>query len=126
MLEDDDLTWLKERGIAYELTIDGNMMNLVLTDYDLPAGFDASRVDLLLRLATDFPDVKPDMFWVAPQIRLASGASAPASDYMEPYLGRTWQRFSRHLADNQWRPGVDDLRTWLAMIDLMLRRDVGR
>ena len=126
MLEDNDLRWLKERGVAYELTIEGNILNLVLTDYELPAGFDTARVDLLLRLAVDFPDVKPDMFWVSPRIRLANGSMAPASTSMESHLGRTWQRFSRHLAADQWRPGVDDLRTWLAMIDQMLRRDAGR
>lgn len=126
MLQDPDLAFLKERGITYELAVDRRTLNVVLADYELPSGFDTSRVDLLLRLSTDFPDVKPDMFWVSPPIRLASGALAPASSTMESHLGRTWQRFSRHLRPDQWRPGVDDLRTWLAMIDQMLRRDAGR
>jgi Prokaryotic E2 family E len=126
VLDEDDHAMLRERGYVCEVTVDeGGWTNLVIKDYTLPAGFDHEKVDLLLRLNPAFPDVKPDMYYVEPTIRLAATQGfAPASELHEPYLDRTWQRFSRHLADGQWRPGIDNLGTWLTMIRQQFEKDV--
>jgi len=55
-----------------------------------------------------------DMFWVSPTIRLRTGTYPPASETFETFLGRTWQRFSRHLPS--WRPGIDSLRSFLPLV----------
>lgn len=99
---------------------------IVIEGYGLPEGFSAPNVDLLVQLHPQFPDVPPDMFWVHPRVTLTlTGAGPNATQVDEPILGRTWQRFSRHLQSGQWRPG-DDLRTWLAAIRRLLAADVAQ
>jgi hypothetical protein len=41
---------------------------------------------------------------------------------METYLGRTWQRFSRHLEAGAWRAGTDSLKSFLSLIISELER----
>lgn len=97
---------------------------VVIEGYRLPAGFSTAIVDLLVQLHPQFPDAAPDMFWLHPRVTLTrTGAGPVATQADEQILGRTWQRFSRHLQPGQWRPG-DDLRTWLAAIRALLARDV--
>src|ERR1051325_5995125 len=51
------------------------------------------------------PDVPPDMWWFDPAVRLADSRSVQATECIEQYLGRSWQRWSRHLNQGQWRSG---------------------
>ena len=36
-------------------------------------------------------------------------------------FGQTWQFWSRHLNKEDWRPGIDNLRTFLAYIRAELK-----
>ena len=88
---------------------------LVIADYELPANFQPNRVELLVKLPPGFPDAAPDMFWVYPPVRTASGGQ-PRSTTMERLLGKDWQRFSWHLSGGAWKPGVSTLRDFLRCI----------
>jgi Prokaryotic E2 family E len=88
----------------------------------LPAGYAQPRSDLLLRLSPGYPDVPPDMWWFDPPLKLSDGRAIPATECTEQYFGRTWQRWSRHFSEGQWRSGIDNLETFLALI----RRDIER
>jgi hypothetical protein len=111
-----DLAYLLERASDYQISSEANMVCLVLREYALPLGYDRPRSDLLLRLSPGYPDVPPDMWWFSPPIRLATGQTVKATDCMEQHLGRPWQRWSRHFNPGQWRPGVDCLETFLALV----------
>jgi hypothetical protein len=115
-----DSAYLAEREIPHEVTTEQGMLALVLPAFDLPEGLDRTTSDLLLRLAGGYPDIGPDMWWFDPAVRLASGHAIPATDVIETYLGRKWQRWSRHLQPGQWQPGRDGLESYLALI----RRDL--
>src|SRR5262245_56514450 len=93
----------------------GGWRFLVIADYELPAGFQPNLVELLVKLPPGFPDAAPDMFWVHPPVRTASG-SQPRSTSMERLLGKDWQRFSWHLSGGAWKPGVSTLRDFLRCI----------
>lgn len=99
----------------------GGWSFLVISDYDLPGGFQPSRVQLLVKLPPGFPDAAPDMFWVHPAVRTANG-SQPRSTSTERLLGKDWQRFSWHLASGAWKPGVSGLRDFLRCISARLLR----
>lgn len=127
MLDAVDHEMLAGRGLAYTAEVENGWTNLIISGYEVPTGFTPERTDLLVRLPPGFPDAAPDMFWADPEIRIsATGQYAPASEHREQYAGRTWQRFSRHLPPGAWRPGIDSLESWLAVIRQQLLMDVGR
>jgi hypothetical protein len=125
MLRPTDTEHLESLGLEFEVVPDGGMVCVVLHDWPLPTGYEPAAVDLLLRLPATFPDAQPDMYWCDPPVRVAAThAYPPQADLMENYLGRTWQRFSRHLPAGAWTPGRDDLATYLALIKHALVREV--
>jgi len=124
MLDQEDRDWLTAQGFEFETVDEDGLTNLILKNLALPAGFDRAHVDLLVRLPKGFPDTGPDMFWVDPPIRLSkSGAYPPQADQMETYVGRPWQRFSRHFIGTPWRPGIDSLESWILCVQSVLRQD---
>jgi hypothetical protein len=126
MLLPADQEHLDELGLAYEVTEEGGLICVVIKGWPLPPGYLPGEADLLLRLPVGFPDAQPDMYWCDPPVRVeASGAYPPAADQMESYLGRTWQRFSRHLPGGAWQPGRDDLGSYLALIWQGLAKEIG-
>ena len=69
-----------------------------------------------------YPDVAPDMWWFDPGIRLADGTAVPATELVEVYVGRQWQRWSRHFQAGQWQSGIDGLESFFALIRVELAR----
>lgn len=113
VLRDQDQAFLDSLGCGLAVEVADGFLNLVLADFPTP-GLDKDAVDLLLRLPFGFPDASPDMFWVAPALT-ANGVVIAGTEVTETYLGRSWQRWSRHIG-GQWRPGVDNLETYLAYV----------
>lgn len=118
----DDLKHLAERGIAYQIAFEANMTCVVFPRFALPPGYDRSESDLLLRLPAGYPDVPPDMWWFDPPVLLPGGRSVQATECTERYLDRSWQRWSRHFNQGQWRSGLDCLETFLALVRKELQR----
>lgn len=121
-LPTDDLAHLAERGISHEISSEANMTCVVLPGFQLPKGYDQAQSDLLLRLPAGYPDVPPDMWWFDPPVRLADGRTVQATECTERHLDRTWQRWSRHFNQGQWRSGIDCLETFLALVRKELER----
>lgn len=121
-LPQSDLAYFSERGTEYSITSEANMTCVILLGYVLPTGYSPSRSDLLLRLSPGYPDVPPDMWWFDPPVRLADGRTVQATDSIEHYLGRSWQRWSRHFGAGQWKSGIDCLESFLALIRKELER----
>lgn len=124
MLSATDTEFLEELDLDYELTQEGGMVCVVIKGWSTPPGYEPQEVDLLLRLPPTFPDTQPDMYWCDPEVRVAAtGALPQAADLFEEYLGRRWQRFSRHLNPGAWQPGRDSLASYLALITQALARE---
>lgn len=122
-LAQSDLRYLEQRGWLFSTVEEGNMTCVVFPQFLLPAGYTRASADLLIRLSPGFPDVPPDMWWFEmPGARLKDAIQIPNTDSVEVHLGRSWQRWSRHLAQGQWQSGVDSLESFLALI----RRDIER
>jgi hypothetical protein len=111
-----DQQFLDDRSITHRVEIENGMICVVLSDWQLPAGFNVAHTDVLVRLPAGYPDIAPDMWWVAPDIRRADGTPIPATEVNEACLGRTWQRWSRHFEPGQWQSGIDGLESFLALI----------
>jgi hypothetical protein len=123
VLTDSDRLYLESKSFDFEAVVEANMICLVIKSFPLPTGYEPARADLLLRLPLQFPDVPPDMFWMDPPVRYAGGVVPPATELLENYVGRQWQRWSRHFGASAWRPGVDDLRSYLRLITATLERE---
>ena len=111
--------YLVERAVAFD-EIDGPQKAIILRAYPVPAGrFDHEKADILVLLPNGYPDVRPDMFFAMPWLKLAGQNRYPTkADQPFPFNNQTWQRWSRH--NNQWRPGVDGIWTMLRRIDTAL------
>ena len=123
-LPQSDIAYLNERGIAHEIATESDMTCIVIPEWPLPSGFDRDAADLLVRLSPGYPDVPPDMWWFSPAVHLANGTSLPATNAVGTYLGRRWQRWSRHFRNGQWQSGVDGLENFLALIRQDLEHSV--
>ena len=123
-LPENDVSYLAVREIAHQVTNEANMTCVVLPAFLLPAGYDRASADLMLRLSAGYPDVAPDMWWFSPVLRLADGRDIPATQSIETYLDRQWQRWSRHFNPGQWQSGIDGLESYLALIRRELERCV--
>lgn len=124
LLPDNDLEHLRSRGLKHEIKLEGNMISLVVFDVELPSGYHPETIDLLLRLPLQFPQAPPDMFWTDPVVSYAGGSVPPQTQVREHHMGRSWQRWSRHFGQSHWRPGVDDLRSYMTLIRSTLEREV--
>lgn len=122
MLPDSDIAYLNERAIEFKLATEANMTCVIIPAWRLPPGYNHSQADLLLRLSAGYPDIPPDMWWFDPAICLANGQAVQATELIEPYLGRTWQRWSRHFVPGQWQSGIDGLESYFALIRAELNR----
>jgi Prokaryotic E2 family E len=123
-LPEADLQFLTTLGLQYDVTTEAAMTCVVLRSWPLLAGYATDSADLLVRLPAGYPDTAPDMWWFAPAVTLAGGGSPPATEVVETHLGRTWQRWSRHLQPGQWKSGIDGLQTYLALITTDVARHV--
>lgn len=118
-LPEDDQIFLKEHGYDWSVHPgDSQGGVLVIRNFDVSGGgFSPTVTDLMIRIPAQYNMATLDMWYCDPPIRLgATGQFAQASEVTEPHLGRSWQRFSRHLPPGAWRPGIDSLRTFMPFI----------
>lgn len=124
LLPDADIEHLRHRGLKWSAALVGDMIDLVITDYPLPRGYDHEAADLLLHLPGAWPDGVPDMFFLFPHVHIKATAAWPQAAASFPVIGdRTWQQWSRHF-QNVWRAGVDNLATYFAIVDEALASSV--
>ncbi|MBY3179799.1 hypothetical protein HFO27_35580 [Rhizobium leguminosarum] len=116
MLPSIDEDHLQARAPGSAVSVDGGMICVVIPSFSLPTGFTRESADLLLRLSPGYPDVPPDMWWFSPAVCRTDSQMIAATESQENHLGRTWQRWSRHLSPGQWRSGVDSLESYLALV----------
>lgn len=111
--------YLLEHDIPFE-EINTSEKAIILRAYPMPAGrFNSEKADILIVLPSGYPDVRPDMFFALPWLKLINGDRYPkAADQAHEFNGQRWQRWSRH--NDQWRPGTDGIWTMLRRIDAAL------
>ncbi|HEX5493991.1 MAG TPA: E2/UBC family protein [Mycobacteriales bacterium] len=117
-----DAEFLARRSLPHTIAVEANMICVILQSWSLPQGLNLSSADLLIRLQPGYPDLPPDMWWFSPGLSRAGGGRIAATEVVEQHLGRTWQRWSRHLQPGQWRSGIDGLENYIALIDTELLR----
>ena len=122
MLPAPDAAFLSERRVEYSISVDGGMVCVVVPRWTLPPGYNVQEADLLVRLPMGYPDLPPDMWWFNPAVLRTDGREIPATQATEYHLGRSWQRWSRHLRPEQWHSGVDGIGSFFTLIRQELAR----
>jgi hypothetical protein len=108
-----DRDYLAEKEWDFEVTADaGGTLYLVVHNFSFPR-YVPNGADLLIIIPASYPNAQLDMFWTNPDVKLPNGDWPQAGTHHEEYVGRSWQRWSRHNTQ-QWRPGVDSLRSFFA------------
>lgn len=126
MLTADDRALLDSLGLIWSAVPEGGWLTLVICGWPLPPGYDTPIADLMLRVPPGYPDMPLDMWYFSPAVAEATGAVIEQTQVREIFGGREWQRWSRHLNPGDWKPGVDDLRSYLARLRGELLRAAGQ
>lgn len=114
-----DRDHLDSKSYAWKATDIDGFTHLTISDFPMPSPYDPRRVTLLIRLPAGYPMANPDLFFVAPHVKL-NGSDPQACGGRLNALGIEWQQWSRH--NQHWRPGVDSLRSFIAAIRRELQR----
>jgi hypothetical protein len=119
-----DVLFLDGSGLHWHTVNDGKRW-LIVDDYPLPAGYNASTCRIAVLMPPDYPSAQLDMFYCDP-ILLANGAHPPNTDTNETVNGVSFQRWSRHRSGgNAWSPTCDNVSTHFALIEHAIGREVG-
>ena len=77
--------------------------------------------DLLVIVPDGYATTKLDSFYTIPKLKRSDGHDPQNATVDSTLFGRTWQFWSRHLDDKDWRVGIDGLRTFFSYIRGELR-----
>lgn len=121
LLPEADRDFLVAAGYEHTIERVGEQTHIVIKSFPLPR-YKPQNADLLIIVPNGYPNSKLDMFWTFPDVSLPSGQVPHKADVHEQHGGRNWQRWSRHIADGQWRAGVDNLRSYITTVKTELAK----
>ena len=114
---------LEHLGLHWETLVDGGRRWLIVRGYPLPPGYNAPAADIAVEVPVAYPGSQLDMFYCHPPLALQSGGVIAQTQQLETITGRPFQRWSRH---RTWDAARDTLATHLALVDELLRCEVGQ
>src|SRR5690606_1280475 len=121
ILKSDEQFLSKKRLDDYEITTEGSQTFLVIKNWQFPEAYTPRVADLMIILTPGYPMAALDMFWTSPDVKIAATGGWPqACEHHKQYIGRNWQRWSRHFKG--WRSGIDDLKTFITSIEQEINR----
>ena len=124
MLSAKNHSILAALGESYRVFDEEGFLVIIIDGFSMPEGIAPQKSAMLIRLPPGFPDAAPDMFWLDPAIHGPGGTVFPGTEASQVFIGRTWQRWSRHI-QQEWRPGIDNLATYMAYIRRCLDHAIG-
>jgi len=117
-LPEEDEEYLAGKGLNWTTPPD-TTGGLLLTISDFPVNatkYSVDKTDVMIRIPPQYNIARLDMFYADPPVMLRNGTFPPAADNFEVHGGRRWQRFSRHMDTIVWRPGIDRVQNFLALV----------
>jgi hypothetical protein len=133
-LPEDDVAYLAAKALKYELRSetapDGTVRRgVVFPEFSFHGRLFRSResalesisqCELLVVIPTGYSTTKLDSFYTFPHLKRHDGADPDRATGQEMWFGQTRQFWSRHLADGDWRNGIDGLETYLRYVRVEL------
>lgn len=135
-LPEDDQEYLESKGIKYELVTEkdpqGNERRGILFPAFSFSGnlfrqqdgnlVSCDTCELLIIIPTGYATTKLDSFYTIPRLKRPDGADPDRANGETALFNKSWQFWSRHLDDTDWRVGVDGFSTYLQYVHGELRR----
>lgn len=116
-LPDQDERYLNEKGFKWRLEPNGADACLIIHDFPIDSSrFSVGKTDVMVRIPPTYPMAGLDMFYADPWISLRQGGFPVSANVAQEACGRRWQRFSRHLQQQPWRPGKDCLASFFTHV----------
>lgn len=134
-LPEDDQDYLQTKRLAFELKDerlpDGTQRRGIVFpslefEGNLYSNIDGKLVrrsacDVMILIPHGYSTTKLDCFYTSPHLKRADGDDPDRATGETDAFGSKWQFWSRHLADGEWRPGIDGLHTFLQYVWVELR-----
>lgn len=134
-LPEDDQDYLRRKAIPYRLRSEGQgdalRRAVEFTDFIIPPNLfkrdgagqlvPAGTANVLVLIPKGYAKTKLDSWYLKPALLRADGGFADRATGQPDLFGESWQFWSRHLEDAEWRPGTDGLEIYLQYIRAGLR-----
>ena len=134
-LPEDDTDYLQGKRIKYELLIeplpgDKERRGVLFPNFKVPENLwvyvdgilsPCQTCNLLVLIPDGYATTKLDSFYTSPRLKRGDGSDPKNANVETPLFGITWQFWSRHIEDRDWRAGLDGLGTFLNYIASELR-----
>lgn len=135
-LPEEDQEYLESKELKYELLSENGpdgkeRRGILFRGFRVPenlriqkdGGFvPCESCDLLIMIPHGYATTKLDSFYTSPRLKRPDGADPDRANGETKLFDQSWQFWSRHLDDAEWRVGVDGLSTYLSYIRGELRR----
>ena len=135
-LPEDDIDYLKAKQIEHDLKVekqpDGTeRRGILIPNFSFTGNLAAvnngqlvsqSMCDLLIVIPSGYATTKLDSFYTRPFLKRPGGVDPQAASGTQDLFQLNWQFWSRHLENNEWRPGQDGLETYLQYVRSELER----
>lgn len=120
-----DESYLDDNHSDWETVVDGRRRWLLISDFELPAGYTVSTVMLSIEIPPTYPKAQLDMFYTDSPLALESGRAIAATQAHVMIEGKKFQRWSRHRgAASRWNPSTDSVATHLALVEGAILKEV--
>jgi len=134
-LPEEDVEYLQNKGVKYELVAEkdpnGNERRGVLfPDFEVPGNLGTRKdgtfvscehCELLIIIPQGYATTRLDSFYTIPHLKRKDGSEPDRANSETKLFGRSWQFWSRHLDEKDWRVGIDGLSTYCSYIAGELR-----
>ena len=124
LIPEIDRDFLREKEYDFLIIPESGTTHLVIKNFSFPEPYNPRVADILIIIPAGYPNAALDMFWTRPDVKLVNGSWPTAADQPAVFRNETWQRWSRHFTHAPWRPGVDNVRTFLAVIKKDLEKGI--
>ena len=126
ILQTHALELAEATGLAVRVIPDGDRNFVLIEKAPIPPGVArVERADLLFHADHQYPYSAMDMFWTEPEVVRVDGSVHQAAEAIEPYLGRSWRRFSWH-RNGRWNPARNGVMDHYAFVESRWTAEVRR
>jgi hypothetical protein len=120
----EDEEHLNSINLPWETVIEEKVQWLIISSYTVPEGYNLNAVSLAIQVPQNYPTAGFDMVYFCPALSRKDGVKIGATESTIKIRNTEYQRWSRHFtAENPWRSGIDNVSTYLSIIEEWLMRE---